>query len=98
MCFIFDKLAPFPQINVSKYALNHFWVYFRVKDSFRSAKNVVFSLFCFMVCRQWGAIAPALLATLLPPQILKPKIREFQILHTECLDVTISENIGLESL
>ena len=49
MSFIFDKLAappPLPKICVLKYTLNHFLVYFSAKDSLRSAKNVVFSLFC----------------------------------------------------
>ena len=49
MSFISDKLAPL--INVSKYALNHFWVYSGAKDNLRSAKNVAFSLFCILVGR-----------------------------------------------
>ena len=50
---------PPPQINVSNYALNHFLVWFCAKESLRSAKNVVFSLFCILVGRPMGgAIAP----------------------------------------
>ena len=43
-----------PQINVSNYALNHFLVQSRAKESLRSAKNVVFSLFCILVGRSMG--------------------------------------------
>ena len=49
MSFISDKLAPL--INVSKYALNPFWVYFGAQDSLGSAKNVALFLFCILVGR-----------------------------------------------
>ena len=53
--FIFDKLAPPPRIYVSKDALNHFLVHTSAKkDSLRSAKNVLFSLFAFWSTGQWG--------------------------------------------
>ena len=40
---------------VLKDALNHFLVHSNAKkDSFRSAKNVVFSLFAFWSTGQWG--------------------------------------------
>ena len=48
---------------VSKDALNHFLVYFRAKNSFRSANNLAFSLFCILVYRPRGAVP--LRATLL---------------------------------
>ena len=52
--FIFGKLIP-PWIYVSKDAKNHFLVYTSAKNSLRSAKNVVFPLFCILVDRPIGA-------------------------------------------
>ena len=54
-----SSLAPPPQINVSNYALNHFLVQSSAKKSLRSAKNVIFFLFCILVGRPMGmAVAP----------------------------------------
>ena len=61
--FFFDKLPP--QIHVLKDALNHFLVHSREKNNLKSAKNVVFFLFCILVNRPWGAIALAPLVILL---------------------------------
>ena len=58
MTFIFDKLAPPPQIYVSNDALNHFLVNYNAKNSLRRAKNVVFFYSAFWLTGQWGAIAP----------------------------------------
>ena len=52
--FVFEKLAPSPQIYVSKDVLNHFLVHSIAKNSLRSAKNVVFFLFCILVDRPMG--------------------------------------------
>ena len=61
MGFIFDKVAPSPlKIYVSKDALNIFLVRSSTKNSLRSAKNVVFLLFCILV--DW----PILVAPLPP--------------------------------
>ena len=44
----------------SKDVLNHFLVHFSTKNSFRSAKNVVFFLFCILVDKPMGrATAPS---------------------------------------
>ena len=45
---------PPPRIYVLKDALNHFLVHSSAKDSFRSAKNMVLSLFCILVPRLMG--------------------------------------------
>ena len=47
---------PPPQMNVSNYALNHFLVWSSAKESLRSAKNVVFFLFCILVGRPMGGV------------------------------------------
>ena len=56
-------LAPPPPLNKRfKLCLNHFLVQSSAKESLRSAKNVVFSLFCILVGRPMeGAIAPPLI-------------------------------------
>ena len=50
--FIFDKLAPHPKINSSKYALNHFLVHSSATQCLRRAENVVFFLFHILVDSQ----------------------------------------------
>ena len=63
--------TPNAQQRSAPLAVNHFLVHSSPKNSLRSAKNVVFSLFCILVDRPIrGATAPApypspLLATLL---------------------------------
>ena len=54
---IFDKLVP-PEYMFQKNALNHFLVHSSAKNSLRSAKNVVFFLFCILVNRPMWAIVP----------------------------------------
>ena len=55
----FDKLAsPLYQTHTSKYALNHFLVYSRAKDSLKSAKKVVFFLICILAGRPMKGIKP----------------------------------------
>ena len=49
LLFGWQFISPTPQINVSNNALKHFLVLSSAKDSLRSAKNVVFSLFCILV-------------------------------------------------
>ena len=68
--FVFNKIAPPPQIYVSKEVLNHYFVHSRAINGLKSAKNVVFFPFCILVdIPMEGAIAPppAPLAMLLPP-------------------------------
>ena len=56
---IFDKLAPPLWIYVSKIALNHFLVHSSAKkNSLSRTKNVVFSLFCTLIDRPMGGLAP----------------------------------------
>ena len=58
MSFIFEKLAP---LNIwLKRCLNHVLVNSSPKTSLRSAKNVVFFLFCILVDRPMGGGAKAL--------------------------------------
>ena len=52
--FIFNKLAPPPQIYVSKGALNHFLVHSSPFNGIKSAKNIVFFSFCILTDMPMG--------------------------------------------
>ena len=55
--FIFDKLAP--PLNICfKNVLNHYLFHSSAQNSLKSAKNVVFFLFCILVDLSKGGLAP----------------------------------------
>ena len=61
--FIFEKLPPILQLNVSiYYILDHFLVHSSAKDCLRGSKNVLFTFLCILVQRPKRG-----LYSLLPP-------------------------------
>ena len=66
--FIYNKLAPPPPKYVSNDVLNHYLVHSSAFNGLKSAKNVVFFLFCILVDMPMGGHSPPPpLATLLTP-------------------------------